>query len=379
MAFNTPYKLFKRYASHEGGIADTAIISWPNGIEAHGEVRDNYVNVCDVTPTIYDLLGVTPPDEVAGIAQKPLDGVSFKAALDDSTADTGKDTQFYTMLGTRGIWHDGWFANTVHAASPAGWSHFDKDRWELFHIETDRSQCHDLAAEQPDKLEELKKLWFAEADKYNGLPLGDLDIFETMLRERPYLVRDRTNFTYYPDSAEVGVGAAVEVRGQSFSILAEVTIDTTGAEGVLYKQGAGHGGHVLFVQDSRLHYVYNFMGEEEQTVSAPDAVPLGSHLFGVRYERTGTVEGSHTPVGDISLFIDGDAVATRSGVRTHPGSFGLAGGGIAVGRNSGQAVSTSYTAPYPFTGGSIAKVVVDTSGTPYLDVERELAQAFSKD
>jgi arylsulfatase len=379
MAFNTPYKLFKRYASHEGGIADTAIISWPNGIEAHGEVRDNYVNVCDVTPTIYDLLGVTPPDEVAGIAQKPLDGVSFKAALDDSTADTGKDTQFYTMLGTRGIWHDGWFANTVHAASPAGWSHFDKDRWELFHIETDRSQCHDLAAEQPDKLEELKKLWFAEADKYNGLPLGDLDIFETMLRERPYLVRDRTNFTYYPDSAEVGVGAAVEVRGQSFSILAEVTIDTAGAEGVLYKQGAGHGGHVLFVQDSRLHYVYNFMGEEEQTVSAPDAVPLGSHLFGVRYERTGTVEGSHTPVGDISLFIDGDAVATRSGVRTHPGSFGLAGGGIAVGRNSGQAVSTSYTAPYPFTGGSIAKVVVDTSGTPYLDVERELAQAFSKD
>ena len=187
MAFNTPYKLFKRYASHEGGIADTAIISWPNGIKAHGEVRDTYVNVCDVTPTIYDLLGITPPGEVAGVGQKPLDGMSFKAALDDSTADTGKRTQFYTMLGTRGIWHDGWFANTVHAASPAGWSHFDQDRWELFHIASDRSQCHDLAAEQPEKLEELKKLWFAEAAKYNGLPLADLNIFETILRERPYL------------------------------------------------------------------------------------------------------------------------------------------------------------------------------------------------
>ena len=149
MAFNTPYKLYKRYASHEGGIADTAIISWPNGIEAHGEVRDNYVNVCDITPTVYDLLGITPPAEVGGIAQKPLDGVSFKAALEDSSAATGKDTQFYTMLGTRGIWHNGWFANTVHAATPAGWSHFDKDRWELYHIEADRSQCHDLAAEQP--------------------------------------------------------------------------------------------------------------------------------------------------------------------------------------------------------------------------------------
>jgi len=379
MAFNTPYKLFKRYASHEGGIADTAIISWPKGIKAHGELRDNYVNVCDVTPTIYDLLGITAPDEVAGIAQKPLDGVSFKAALEDSSADTGKDTQFYTMLGTRGIWHEGWFANTVHAASPAGWSHFDDDRWELFHIESDRSQCHDLAAEQPEKLEELKKLWFAEAAKYNGLPLGDLNIFETLGRFRPYLSVDRKTFTYYPGTAEVGIGAAVEIRGQSFSVLAEVTIDTTGAEGVLFKQGAGHGGHVLFIQDGRLHYVYNFMGEEEQRLSAPDPIPLGSHVFGVRYQLTGTVEGSHTPIGDVSLFVDGDAVATMSGVRAHPGSFGLAGGGVAVGRNGGQPVSSSYKAPYDFTGGTIAKVVVDISGTPYVDVERDLAKAFSKD
>jgi len=379
MAFNTPYKLFKRYASHEGGIADTAIISWPNGIKAHGEVRDNYVNVCDVTPTIYDLLAITPPDEVAGIAQRPLDGVSFKAALDDSTADTGKKTQFYTMLGTRGIWHDGWFANTVHAASPAGWSHFDQDRWELFHISSDRSQCHDLAAEHPAKLEELKALWFAEAAKYNGLPLGDLNIFETLGRFRPYLSSDRKTFTYYPDNAEVGVGAAVELRGQSFSVLAEVAVDIAGAEGVIFKQGAGHGGHVLFVQDGKLQYVYNFMGEEEQRLTAPDPIPLGSHVFGVRYDRTGTVEGSHTPLGDVSLYVDGDKVATRAGVRAHPGSFGLAGGGVAVGRNGGQAISRSYTAPYPFTGGSIAKVVVDISGTPYVDVERELARAFSKD
>ena len=99
--------------------------------------------------------------------------------MQDSAADTGKQTQFYTMLGTRGIWHQGWFANTVHAATPAGWSHFDADRWELFHIEADRSQCHDLAAEHPDKLEELKALWFAEAAKYNGLPLADLNLMET--------------------------------------------------------------------------------------------------------------------------------------------------------------------------------------------------------
>ncbi len=379
MAFNTPYKLFKRYASHEGGIADTAIISWPNGIRAHGEVRDNYVNVCDVTPTVYDLLDITPPDKVAGIDQKSLDGVSFKAALDDPAADTGKHTQFYTMLGTRGIWHDGWFANTVHAASPAGWSHFDADRWELFHIESDRSQCHDLATERPDELEELKALWFDEAAKYNGLPLADLNILETLAAWRPYLTGDRKSFTYYPNSAEVGIGAVVELRGQSFSVLVEVSMDDANAEGVLYKQGAGHGGHVLFMRDGRLHYVYNFMGEDEQAVSTADPVPLGDHVLGVRYDRTGTVENSHTPLGDVSLFVDGEVVATRSGVRSHPGSFGLAGGGASVGRNAGQPVSTTYEAPFTFTGGTIAKAVVDTSGTPYLDTERELAQAFARD
>ncbi|MCP2314938.1 arylsulfatase [Nocardia amikacinitolerans] len=379
MAFNTPYKLYKRYASHEGGIADPAIISWPNGIRAHGTVCDSYVNVCDVTPTVYDLLGITPPDTVRGIPQRPLEGVSFKAALQDPAAETGKDTQFYTMLGTRGIWHRGWFANTVHAATPSGWSHFDQDRWELYHIEEDRSQNRDLAAENPGKLEELKALWFSEAAKYNGLPLADLNILETLNRWRPYLVADRTNFTYYPGTAEVGIGAGVEIRGQSYSVLAEVTVDSPAAEGVLFKQGAGHGGHVLFVKDGRLHYLYNFMGEDEQWVSAPDSLPLGNHLFGVRYERTGTVDGSHTPLGEVSLYIDDAVVASRSGMRTHPGTFGLAGGGIGVGRNGGQSVSSAYTAPYPFTGGTVAKVIVDTSGTPYIDVERELAAAFAKD
>ncbi|AMW19381.1 arylsulfatase [Mycobacteroides chelonae] len=378
MAFNTPYKLYKRYASHEGGIADTAIISWPNGIPAHGEVRDTYVNVSDITPTIYDLLGITPPDTVKGIAQKPLDGISFTAALKDPAADTGKDTQFYTMLGTRGIWHKGWFANTVHAATPSGWSHFDKDRWELFHIESDRSQCHDLADTHPDKLEELIQLWFDEAAKYNGLPLADLNILETLTRWRPYLVGERKSFTYYPNTAELGIGAAVDIRGQSFSILAEVTADS-GVEGVIFKQGGAHGGHVLFIQDGRLHYIYNFMGEKEQKVSSADAVPLGAHVLGARFAKTGTVAGSHTPLGDVTLFIDEQAVGSLSAVEIHPGTFGLAGASLSIGRNSGSAVSSDYKAPYAFTGGTIAQVVVDISGEPYENLEKKLAIAFAKD
>jgi arylsulfatase len=267
----------------------------------------------------------------------------------------------------------------VHPASPAGWSHFADDRWELFHIESDRSQCHDLAAEHPEKLEELKALWFAEADKYNGLPLADLNMLETIVRFRPTLSAGRNNFTYYPGAAEVGIGAVVELRGQSFSALAEVTVDSPDAAGVLFKHGAGHGGHVLFVRDGRLHYIYNFMGEDEQLVSSTEAVPLGDHILGVRFERTGTVADSHTPLGLVSLYIDDEVVGTRADVRIHPITFGLSGGGLSVGRNAGQAVSRSFTAPFGFTGGTIAKLVVDTSGTPYVDVERELAMAFAKD
>ncbi|MCF6385842.1 sulfatase-like hydrolase/transferase [Mycobacterium sp. MBM] len=379
MAFNTPYKLYKRYASHEGGIADAAIISWPAGLSAHGEIRDNYVNVCDITPTVYDLLGIVAPATVKGIPQKPLDGVSFKVALDDPDAPTGKETQFYTMLGTRGIWHRGWFASAVHPAAPSGWSHFDQDRWELYHLDNDRSQCHDVAAEHPGKLAEMQALWLSEAEKYNGIPLADLGVVEMLTRWRPSLAGDRTSYVYYPHTAPVAVGGCVNIAGRSFSVLAEVTVDSEDVRGVLFKQGAGHGGYVLYVDEGRLQFVYNFFGEDEQRVGATEPLAAGAHVVGVEFARTGTVEGSHTPVGDVTLYVDGAAVATRAAVKAHPVMFGLAGGGVSVGRNAGQPVSTAYRAPFEFTGGAIGRVVVDVSGAAYLDAERDLARAFARD
>jgi arylsulfatase len=177
----------------------------------------------------------------------------------------------------------------------------------------------------------------------------------------------------------VATGAAAEIRGRSFAVLADVTIDSTGAEGVLFKHGGAHGGHVLFIQDGRLHYVYNFLGERQQEVSSSVAIPLGRHLFGVRYARTGTVESSHTPLGDVTLFIDDETVGSLADVQSHPGTFGLAGAGITVGRNGGSAVSSRYKAPFAFSGGVIARVTFDLSGRPYQDLEKELALAFSRD
>ncbi|MGV9666333.1 arylsulfatase [Nocardia niigatensis] len=379
MAFNTPYKLYKRYASHEGGIADPCLMSWPAGIAARGEVRHQYLNVCDITPTVYELLGITPPDKVKNVKQRPLEGVSFQALFDDANADVGKHTQFYSMLGTRGIWHRGWFANTIHAACPSGWGHFDQDRWELFHLDKDRSQMHDLAQKHPEKLEVLKALWFSEAEKYNGMPLNDLDFVSAMMRYRPTYAKGLDRAVYYPDSAEVGPGAALEILGRSFALLAETTITSEDAEGVLFAHGGRLGGHSLFVQDGHLCYIYNFLGEEEQMIVSDRTVPLGDHILGVRYERHGTRSDHFTPTGEAVLYIDEKVVGSLDDMRIQPTVFSGVGEGVRVGRDSGQSVSARYRSPFPFTGGVMHQVIEDVSGKPYLDLELAAAAAFSRD
>ncbi|WP_067667958.1 arylsulfatase [Nocardia miyunensis] len=379
MAFNTPYKLYKRYASHEGGIADPCVMSWPAGIAARGELRHQYLNVCDITPTVYNLLGITPPDTVRNVRQRPLEGTNFRALFDDANADVGKHTQFYSMLGTRGIWHRGWFADTIHAACPSGWGHFDQDRWELFHIEQDRSQMHDLADVHPETLEEMKALWFSEAEKYNGMPLNDLDFISALTRYRPTYAAKRDSAVYYPDIAEVGPGAALEIRGRSFALLAETSIESAEAEGVLFAHGGRLGGHTLYVEDGHLYYTYNFLGEEEQTIVSDRTVPLGDHILGVRYERRGTRADNFTPTGEAVLYIDRTPVGSFDDMRTQPIVFSGVGEGIRVGRDNGQSVSARYRSPFPFTGGTLRQVIEDVSGKPYQDLEMAAAAAFSRD
>ncbi|MDG3015533.1 arylsulfatase [Speluncibacter jeojiensis] len=379
MAFNTPYKLFKRYASHEGGIADPCVISWPAGIAARGTVLDRYVHVSDVLPTVLDCLGINPPDTVRGVPQHPIEGVSFLSALAEPSAPTGKHTQFYSMLGTRGIWHDGWFADTVHAAAPSNWGGFDHDRWELFHIEADRSQVHDLAAAEPDRLEQMRALWFEQAHAYDGFPLVDLGLLNVPERTRPVLGGGRPRRVYYADGAEVGPGAALEILGRSFAVLAEVEVTDPAAEGALFAHGGRFGGHSLFLREGRLSYVYNFLGEQEQPVAAVSAVPTGRHLLGVRFERTGTAADGRTPVGDVELYVDDITVGRLDGMRVQPLVFNGVGEGVRVGRDGRAPVTSSYPGPFAFRGGTIAQVTVDVTGTPYRDLQRELSAAFARD
>ncbi len=184
-AFDTPFPYWKRWAGYEGGIADMCVLSWPARIDASAEPRQQYVHAVDVVPTIYELLGITPPPEVLkGYTQSPLEGESFAASLTDPAAP-GKDVQFYTMLGQRSLYHDGWLVCSVHPPLSGWGGHFDKDVWELYHLTEDRARLHDLADAEPERLEALKSLWFYYAGRYHGLPLDDRSALEQVLAERP--------------------------------------------------------------------------------------------------------------------------------------------------------------------------------------------------
>ncbi|HEY9898126.1 MAG TPA: arylsulfatase [Pantanalinema sp.] len=376
MAFNTPFKMFKRYASYEGGSADACIVSWPKGIKARGELRDQYIHAIDLVPTLYECLGITPPDAVKGYTQAPIEGTSFKETFDDAKAPGAKLVQFYTMLGTRGVWYQGWHASTVHPPTPSGWGHFEADRWELFNLAQDRNQMRDLAAQMPEKLEQLKNLWFMQAGKYKGLPLDDRSAVEILGTARREIAKPRSTFVYYPDTEGVPESVAADIRGRSYNIVAEVRLTSPEAEGVLFADGSRFGGHTLFVKDGKLCYTFNWLGERVQKLVSDSDVPLKATRLGVRFRME-----QQDPLGfngSAALYIDDRKVA-EAPLLTQTARFGLSGGALLVGRSGAEAVSDDYVAPFRFKGGVIKQLVFDLSGETYRDFNKELAMMMSRD
>jgi arylsulfatase A-like enzyme len=378
MAFNTPFKMWKRY-EFNGGTSDPCIISWPKGIEARGEIRDQYHHAIDIVPTLLDCLGVERPESIGGHVQTPFDGLSMTYSFDHATIPSARPTQFYAMLGSRGIWHQGWKAVTTHPTL-SGWGNFGKDTWELYHTDVDRSELHDLAAEEPEKLQEMINLWYAEAGANGAFPLDDRGPVELLTTPRPLLSAARNRYVYHPDGAEVPESQAVNVRNRSYSIGAVVDIPEAGAEGVLFAHGARFGGHALYVKDNRLHYVYNFVGMAEQMVVADEELPTGDQLIlSAAFDKDGE-DPPGVATGTLSLY-HGDDKVGEAGIKTQPGKFAIGGEGLCVGRDSSEPVTDDYpgTAPYEFTGGTIDRVAVDVSGDPYVDLEREAVAMMARE
>jgi arylsulfatase len=317
------------------------------------------------------------PKVYKGVEQYPLSGVSMRysfAAKPDSP--TTKKRQYYAMLGTRGIWENGWKASAIHAPlSDKG--HFDKDEWELYHVDQDRAESKNLAKENPEKLQSLIKAWFEEADKNLVLPLDDRSALVQANIERPSEESPRERYIYYPGTAAVPESVAVNVRGRSFKILADVEITAPDCSGVIFAHGSRFGGHALFIKDKKLYYVYNFLGiKPEQKFISPELKP-GKYTLGMEFNRE-SAGPHHESIGTTKLYVN-DKVVAEGPMHAQVGKFTLCGDGLCVGHDSADAVSEEYKTPGEFKGGIILGVGVTVEQAQYLNLEKEAAGAFARD
>jgi arylsulfatase len=377
IATSAPFKMFKRYSEYAGGTCDPLVVSWPKGIKARGEVRNQYHHSVDIVPTILDICGLEMPKVYKGVEQYPLSGISMRYTFDAKPdAPTKKHRQYYAMLGTRGIWEDGWKAAALHVPFK-GTGNFDKDEWELYHVDVDRSESKNLAKEHPDKLQALIQAWFEEAEKNFVLPLDDRFGPDILAVTRPTEETPRERYIYYPGTSAIPEACAVNVRGRSFKILADVEITDANCSGVIFAHGSRFGGHALFIADKKLQYVYNFLGiKPEQKFVSPELKP-GKYTLGMEFirEKAGP---HHESLGKTKLYVNNKVVA-EGPMRTQAGKFTLSGDGMCIGFDSGDAVSAGYKTPGTFKGGTIQFVGVTTEKAQYLDLEKLAAAAMSVD
>ncbi len=388
-AGNTPFRRWKR-ETYRGGSSDPFIVQWPAGIKARGEVRTQYAHVIDMMPTVLDVLGIEPPTSIKGVTQSPIHGVSFAHTFDDGAAATNRHTQYFEMLGHRSIYHDGWRAvcpwpgpSFAEAEQPFGaaisaekLSELDATGWELYHVAEDFAETKNVAADNRPRLIALIGTWYAEAGKYNVLPI-DGSVIDRLLVERPLLAAPRDRYVYYPDTQSVPNFAAPKVYNRPHSITAAVEIPNGGAEGVLLCQGSAAGGYVLFMQNGKLAYGHNYVARGYFTVESTEAVPPGEHELRFEFEPTGPPnmpEGKGAP-GRLQLYVDGELVGQTEAPHTTPLMFNP--GALSCGMNPGSPILLDYASPFPFTG-TIHTVTVDVSGELMTDPEAEIRMHMAR-
>ena len=281
MAANTPLKRYKQN-THGGGIRDPLVVRWPAGIRASGEIRHQFAHAVDVVPTVLDVLGVEPPADIAGVPQIPMDGASLRSTFDDADAPPPKDTQYFEMFGHRGIWHDGWKAVAYHPP----YTPFEDDRWELYHLDQDFSEVHDLAEQEPGRLEALQAEWWRQAAANKVLPLDDR--FAERFAENAERHRgDRTRYELWAGVGHVPTDAAPDLRSRSYTITVEVL---ESGHGVLVAHGDQTSGYSLYVDDDG-HLVHDLsVGGNHQVVRSDRPVPTGAGTLAFRMQR-GEVDG----------------------------------------------------------------------------------------
>ena len=336
---------------------NATVIHWPKGIEAKGEIRTQFQHIIDLAPTVLEAAGLPEPTMVNGMTQEPLHGESLLHTFNDAEAAFRHTTQYFEYGGNRAMYQDGWFATTLHKAfwEAQPRATFEEDTWELYDTEADFSLANDLAAEHPEKVEELKALFLTEAVKYNVLPLDDrvFERFNAAIAGRPDLMGGRTSLTLYPGMIGLSENAFINMKNRSYTITADLEIPEGGAEGVILAHGGHTGGWSLYVKDGRPKFHYNWLGRETYEVIAPE---LATGAVTLRFEFI--YDGGKMPGagGRGDFFVDGEEVASGRIERTIPFFIGTEPADV------GMDDLTPVTRDYPaydneFTG-TIHKIVV---------------------
>jgi arylsulfatase len=319
-AMDTPYQWTKQVASHWGGTRNGTIIHWPRGIKAKGEIRHQFHHVIDVAPTILQAAELTEPYMVNGVAQVPMQGVSMLYSFEDPTAAERHETQYFEMVGNRGIYHKGWTAVTRHRTPwilTGKTPPFDDDVWELYDTNKDWTQAHDLSKQMQEKLHDLQRLWIIEATRNNVLPMDDrgAERFNSDLAGRPVLVRGSSQILAR-GMGGLNENGVINIKNKSHSVTAQLIVpEGKPSQGVILSQGGFAGGWILYVKEGHLTYCYNYAGLEKYVITSSKLLSSGAHQVRMEFAYDG---GGLAKGGTVTLYIDGSGVGSGRVERTLP-------------------------------------------------------------
>jgi len=381
-ALSTPFPWVKQVASHRGGTAQGMCISWPGHIDDEGGTRRQFCHIIDIVPTILEAAGISAPETINGIKQRPIEGTSLMYTFKKANADapTKHPTQYFEMLGNRAIYHDGWWACTIPANMP--WELSTKTppdvitgyKWQLFNLNEDYSQSNDLAEKMPEKLKELQDRFYAEAGKYDVFPL-DNSTLARFLTPRPSVSAGRTIFTYSGEISGIPAACAPNILAKDFKITAEVEIPEGGAEGMIVTEGGRFGGYGLFlskgiegIERGHVVFLYNLLDLKRTIWEGPKLEP-GKHLiqFEFKYDGPGFGKG-----GTGVLYVNGKEVARKTMDHTTPVMFPedeTFDVGIDT-RTPLALLEYRYDSPFKFTG-KIHKLDFNLGPSQYTDADRD--------
>ncbi|HLW64357.1 MAG TPA: arylsulfatase [Gemmataceae bacterium] len=361
VAGDTPFTWTKQVAGSYGGVRNGMVVHWPNRIKAKGEIRSQWHHVIDVAPTILEAAALPEPKSVNGTPQFPMQGVSMLYTFTDAQAKDRHKTQYFEIFGNRGIYHDGWLANTVHRAA---WEQkprhpLEQDKWELYHVDEDFSSANDLAAQDPEKLKELQELFMKEAVKNHVLPLDDrlLERANAELVGRPDLMQGRTSLTVYEGMVGMSENVFINIKNRSHSLTADVEIPKENANGVIIAQAGRFGGWSLYLKDGKPMYAYNYLGLQTFKVASDTALPAGKATirFEFAYDGGGLGKG-----GMGKLIVNGKQVAEGRIERTQAIIFS-ADEGTDVGMDGETPVTDDYKEGDNRFTGKIRKIVIEVA------------------